>query len=360
MAVDAQADGSTGTGRAGFGDGDDVSLRIHFTVEDLARTRIADGPAPCFELSTAVRQLQERTHLVRLGAWRHRTLSALHPASRMVFGLMPSRGRVTEFLSGANSSTPAELLEEIRATPRRRLRASLEGTARHQPLPSWALRLPDDPALLQRFCDILEHVAGHAVAPHWQEIQAMTAADAAVRSRQMLSGGVENLLARINPRWIRWRAPVLEVAVLSSSDADVHLAGQGLLLQPSVFAVEVPVIDLDTVPQPVLTYPVAQLQDGVTTPLFTAGRGRTAPAVDLVGSMLGHTRAAVLSAIVGHPGCSTQQLAALIGIAKASASEHATTLRNAGLIDTHRDRRTTAHIATTTGIAVLNAPYGRP
>ncbi|MFB7448202.1 MarR family transcriptional regulator [Streptomyces sp. NPDC056194] len=82
--------------------------------------------------------------------------------------------------------------------------------------------------------------------------------------------------------------------------------------------------------------------------------------VDVVGSVLGHTRAAVLGTIARHPGCSTQQLAVLVGIAKASASEHATTLRNAGLIATHRDRRTTAHIATPTGIAVLNAPSGRP
>ncbi len=115
------------------GDYEDVPLRIHFTVGDLARTRIADGPAPCIELSTAARQLQERTHTVRFGAWRHRTLSALHPASRMVFALMPSRGRITDFLSGTNGATPAELLEQIRSTSRSRLRASLEHTAQHQP-----------------------------------------------------------------------------------------------------------------------------------------------------------------------------------------------------------------------------------
>ncbi|WP_244175001.1 winged helix-turn-helix domain-containing protein [Streptomyces misionensis] len=345
------------------GDYEDVPLRIHFTVGDLARTRIADGPAPCIELSTAARQLQERTHTVRFGAWRHRTLSALHPASRMVFALMPSRGRITDFLSGTNGATPAELLEQIRSTSRSRLRASLEHTAQHQPLPSWAHRLPDDPLLLQQLCDSLEHVAGHALIPHWQQIQAMTAADAAVRSRQMLSGGIETLLTRINPRRVRWRAPVLEIAMASALDADVHLAGQGMLLQPSVFAIEAPIVDLDAVPQPVLTYPVAQLQKGAVMPLFAAfpsGDGRVAPAVDAVGSVLGQTRAAVLSTIACHPGCSTQQLAALVGIAKASASEHATTLRNAGLIDTHRDRGTTAHVATPTGIAVLNAPSGRP
>ncbi|MFE7414662.1 ArsR/SmtB family transcription factor [Streptomyces laurentii] len=344
-----------------------MTLRIHFTVEDLARTRIADGPAPCIELTTAARHLQERAHVVRLGAWRHRTLTALPPDARMVLALMPSRGRITDFLSGVNATTPAELIEQIRSTPRGRIRASLEQTARHQPLPSWARQLPDDPLLLRQLCDSLEAMAGHALVPHWQEVQALAAADAAVRSRQMIGGGVEALLARVNPRRVRWQAPVLEIAMVSGLDADVHLAGQGMLLQPSVFAVEAPVVDLDALPQPVLTYPVARLQEGATTPLFAAGPsggGRAAPApapvADVVGSMLGHTRAAVLHTIAHHPGCSTQQLAVLVGIAKASASEHATTLRNAGLIDTHRDRRTTAHVATPTGIAVLNAPSGRP
>ncbi|MFJ6385123.1 DUF5937 family protein [Kitasatospora sp. NPDC092039] len=340
-----------------------MPLRIHFTVEDLARTRIADRPAPCLELTTAARQLQERTHAVRLGAWRHRTLASLHPASRMVLALMPPRGPITGFLSGANAATPVELIEQVRSTPRTRLRASLEHTAQAHPLPSWAHRLPDDPLLLRKLCDSLEHLAGHALLPHWQEVQAMAAADAAVRSRQLLGGGVEAVLARVNPRRIRWRAPVLEVAMASGLDADVHLAGRGMLLQPSVFAVEAPVVDLDAVPQPVLSYPVARLQEAAATPLFTAlppGAHRAGPTADAVGSVLGHTRAAVLSTIARHPGCSTRQLAALVGIATASASEHATTLRNAGLIDTHRDRRTTAHVATPTGLAVLDAPSGRP
>ncbi|MGY3676779.1 ArsR/SmtB family transcription factor [Streptomyces sp. TE33382] len=206
-------------------------------------------------------------------------------------------------------------------------------------------------------------MAGHALTPHWQKVQAMVASDAAVRSRQMLNGGVEDLLGRVNPRWVRWRAPVLEITTVSGFDADVRLAGRGMLLQPSVFAVEAPVVDLDAMPQPVLTYPAAQLQEATVLPLFAASPtddGRTASAIDAVGAALGHTRAAVLSTIAEHPGCSTQQLAALVGIAKASASEHATTLRNTGLIDTHREHRTTAHVATPTGIALLNAPPGHP
>lgn len=53
--------------------------RIHFTLEDLARTRVAEPP-PLLELSAALRTLRERGHPVRFGAWRHAVRDALDPA----------------------------------------------------------------------------------------------------------------------------------------------------------------------------------------------------------------------------------------------------------------------------------------
>ncbi|MEK8144171.1 winged helix-turn-helix domain-containing protein [Streptomyces sp. M10(2022)] len=73
-------------------------------------------------------------------------------------------------------------------------------------------------------------------------------------------------------------------------------------------------------------------------------------------SLLGPMRAAVLHAIAERPGCSTKELAALTGIAPSSASEHATTLRTAGLIRTVRHRNTALHSPTTVGVGLLNAP----
>ncbi|WP_327585621.1 helix-turn-helix domain-containing protein [Nonomuraea sp. NBC_00507] len=60
-------------------------------------------------------------------------------------------------------------------------------------------------------------------------------------------------------------------------------------------------------------------------------------------SVLGRTRAAVLHAIAEHPACSTKELAAHIGIAPASASEHTTRLREAGLVHTVRSRNMALH-----------------
>lgn len=73
---------------------------------------------------------------------------------------------------------------------------------------------------------------------------------------------------------------------------------------------------------------------------------------DLIGPYLGRLDDLL---IAEHPGCSTKELAGLAGIAPASASEHATVLREAGLVQTVRHRNLAVHSATVLGVALLNA-----
>ncbi|MFF7755271.1 winged helix-turn-helix domain-containing protein [Streptomyces sp. NPDC007971] len=109
--------------------------------------------------------------------------------------------------------------------------------------------------------------------------------------------------------------------------------------------------------QPTVAYPLGHDQplDQLTCLPPKSPISRLDPAVS---ALLGHTRAAVLDAIAEHPGCNTKELAAFTGIAPASASEHATTLREAGLIATVRYRNAALHSATALGIALLNIPNG--
>jgi DNA-binding transcriptional ArsR family regulator len=53
-------------------------------------------------------------------------------------------------------------------------------------------------------------------------------------------------------------------------------------------------------------------------------------------------------------GCSTTDLARRVGVSPAAASQHATVLRNAGLVMRQRDRNTVLHTLTALGRAVLN------
>lgn len=328
--------------------------RIHFTVEDMARTRVAQAPPPLMELAASVRTLQTRGHPSRFGAWRRHVLTGLGPQARMVLDLIPPRGWSPTFLTPADAGSPQELLERVRSTPRSRIRADLTHISEWHPLPPWTNQLPSDPALLGQLFDSLEHVCAVLLTPHWKQITGDTTADQTIRMRHALEGGMEHLLAGLHPRRIRWTPPVLEMAMLSGFDGDLHLEGRGLLLTPSVFALESPSIDIDARPQPVLRYPISEQATGpfrCALPDSLPASPRTA-----LGSLLGPTRAAVLQAIADHPGCTTKQLATLTRITSPSASEHATTLRSAGLVHTTRQRNTAHHSLTPLGAAFLNSP----
>ncbi|MFF7754987.1 DUF5937 family protein [Streptomyces sp. NPDC007971] len=273
----------------------------------------------------------------------------------MVLDLIPPRGWVPDFITPSGPGTPQELLERVRATTRAKAGADLQRVAEHRSLPSWTRRLADDPEALRLVADSLQHVYDCLLDPHWRRITAVTTADSASRARHVLRDGMEGVLARVNPRRVRWNPPVLEVLMASGTNGDLHLEGRGLLLVSSVFGVDAPVIDPDAEPQPFLTYPVGAAH-GSSGALFPGTvLSPHSPAARSLASLLGPTRAAVLTAVANHPGCSTKELAAAVGIAPASASEHATTLRAAGLLHTVRHGTAAAHSTTDAAQILLQA-----
>ncbi len=70
-------------------------------------------------------------------------------------------------------------------------------------------------------------------------------------------------------------------------------------------------------------------------------------------ALVGRNRAAVLRTIAD--GCSTTELADRVGISLAAASQHASVLRDAGLITTHRQGSAVLHVLTPLGVELLHA-----
>jgi DNA-binding MarR family transcriptional regulator len=330
--------------------GEIVVYRIHFTVQDLARTRVAEAWIPAYEVLHAARAFQDLSQPVRMDAWRRRVRGRLSAQARMALSLIPPVGWSPSFMFPAQARRLEELVEAVHAIPRRRIDAELTFVAAQQTIPSWARRLADDALLRKQLVDGLASLYAVLLGPYEAQIADHFTADRTVRTRQFLSGGVERLLAQANPRWLRWHPPVLEIGTVSGVDDDLHLEGQGILLVPSVFATR-PCLDDCAQPQPVVTYPA-----GHDLPLrrLTALTPEHAASKSSVSALLGRTRAAVLTTIAEYPGCSTKELATLAGIAPASASEHATVLRHAGLIHTIRHRNTAIHSPTNLGTAFLN------
>lgn len=333
-----------------------MPLRIHFTAADLARTRLAEGPRPMLELDIALRLLQEGTHSTRFGAWRRESLRRLSPRVRRLFDLIPPTGWTVDFLDQSAADSIDEALERVRATPATRIRKDMEtwtGRARHRAVPRWTEALGSDRQLLTELADTVAHAHKHVLAPYQRHMDALSDADQALRTRQATHGGLHALLSGLNPHYIRWESPVLELTMASGSSGDIHLAGRGLLLIPSVFGAVYPALDETAEAQPWLTYPVGLRDTDLFLPSIDTARAlSTVP--DSLTALLGHTRAVVLWTIARHPGCTTTELARRAGISPASASQHATVLRTAGLSHTTRHHNTALHTPTHAGTDLLN------
>ncbi|GAB3474756.1 winged helix-turn-helix domain-containing protein [Amycolatopsis cihanbeyliensis] len=337
-----------------------MSWRIHFTTDDLARTRIAAAPQPLVELNVAVRMLQDsRHHPVRFGEWRRTALSRLPAQARLVFDLLPVQEWGLDLLTPAGAGDLRALLEQVRSTPARRLRLELAQLAalreHRRPLPRWTERIGTNPRLLQQVADLLEEVYQHTVEPHVPTLHASTMADRSVRTRHIAEGGMDRMLSGLIPGRVRWEPPVLVVTKPGGAQVDIDLGGRGLLLVPSLFGSDYPILALDAEPQPLMTYPVHDTNPGrpLPAPVSTSPTPATPYAL---ASLLGRTRATVLTVIAEYAGCTTAELAALASIAPASASEHASVLRKAGLVTTVRHHKAALHSPTQAGILLLDSP----
>ncbi|HEX6076445.1 MAG TPA: winged helix-turn-helix domain-containing protein [Micromonosporaceae bacterium] len=98
---------------------------------------------------------------------------------------------------------------------------------------------------------------------------------------------------------------------------------------------------------PILVYPAAAQQPGWWT------NGPPTPGSSKLTNLLGDTRAAVLSVI--EDGCTTTELPRRVGVSLPSVSRHATTLREAGLVTSVRQRNTIIHTLTPLGQALIRA-----
>ncbi|WP_422738390.1 ArsR/SmtB family transcription factor [Micromonospora sp. WMMD729] len=329
-------------------------LKIHFSGEDILRTRVAPAADPVWELVLSLHALQGRNRDPLTSAWRRTVTRGLRrdvasDQLRLLFALNPPRGYFPDFLTPYASVEGFEAgLDAVRSTPIEVLQRDLTLVAAENPLPTSAAALArGDVATLRHLADSMEQYRALAISPYWGRIQAAVAADRNRRARALLDGGVEGLLTSLRPS-MRWANGVLEVRDYPHS-RELHLDGRGLLLVPSFFCAPTPVALLDPALPPVLVYPVDRL-GGLADSDATGGTGAGR---ESLAALLGRTRAAVLEA--SDDGCTTGEMARRLDISPAAASQHATVLRNAGLLVSHRDRNTVLHTLTPLGRAVLEA-----
>ena len=324
-------------------------LRIHFTAEDLERIQVKPTLGPLAETTAAISMLgsPERPR-PRFSQWHRQVSGRLTAQMTPLTALIPpgSLGVDLSTLTGP-AATIEQGLQALLAVPREHLLAEMEWTDRMNKLPAAAWPLAD-PEGRVRLAEAVRAAHQALVEPYWTQIHACLHADQIARAKTLAAGGPDRLLASLQGRWIRWRPPILEV--LTPYDADVYLDGRGIVLVPSMFTGPLPVvyyIGNDMTAAPWLILPTDE-RVGQRRPW-----DNTRPDGAALAALVGRNRAAVLRAAA--LGCTTTELADRVGISPAAASQHASVLRDAGLIATRRQGSAVLHVLTPLGAEQLRA-----
>ncbi|QNE18410.1 helix-turn-helix transcriptional regulator [Kribbella qitaiheensis] len=320
-------------------------LRIHFTADDYARTTLAAGPDPMWEMLLSLHMLQVDDGPLEYGGWRQRMRRRL---PRETVGplavLAPPVGYSPDFLTPP--SRPGEfdgVVDQLLAVPRQQLQTDLSMLTPRNSAVTWVRQLSEArPESLQRLGHAIRVYHRSALAPYWPSLKSAVQADNRHRMDQLTTGGIAAVLEGIHPQ-AKWRDNVLEIGAFS--DNDLHLNGRGLQLQPSYFCWQKPTKLADYELPPVLVFPIktaSGLLHGERASDHTQAR---------LAALVGKTRATVLGLTVD--GTTTTQLAAACNITLATASHQTAVLREAGLIESHRRGKSVVHLATRLGHALL-------
>ncbi|MFI8514586.1 ArsR family transcriptional regulator [Streptomyces sp. NPDC085460] len=344
------------TGKAELIGGNEM-LRIHFGDADQGAVRVAAAPNPFWEIATSLHRFQTRDGRWAYAGWLRAVRAGLREKGlerafrTVLLPLFPRAAYFPDFLTPARGVDGlAAGLDAILATPPRRVTEEVARLDRVVGAPRWAARLgaPEERGELVRLLRAYHDVG---IAPYAESIRSRFDAERAALGRAFLDGGVDGLLGGAGPA-IRWRPPTLDVDV-RAVDRELRLDGRGLTLLPTYFCWRTPTSLADPALPPVLCHPVRP----PAAALPPDHRWAAEPSVPLA-ALLGRTRAAALCAAAG--GATTGEIARAAGVSAASASRHATALRDAGLITSSRHAATVLHTLTPVGASVLRAAGPRP
>ncbi|RUP66649.1 Helix-turn-helix protein [Streptomyces sp. NP10] len=335
-----------------------MAKRIHFTAEDLARTRVKSTLGVAAETLDGVKRLREGDRSPAFRGWRTSVTSGwggpFREEAAPLLALMPAHGPQIDIATLAGDAMCIdEAVDHLLGASRVLIRLEVEYLDIHPAHRGWAGALAEgDRGARRELAKALRACHGAAVAPYWPQMRLHLFSARDRYARTLAEGGVEGLLETLCAPLVRWRFPVLEV--LHPCEADIHLRGRGLIIAPTVFSsrqAEVLLNLADPEQPPVLALPaVGGEMHGCAQWLAGESAGRA------LEDLIGRTRTAVLAAVAG--GCSTTELARRLGISLATASEHAAVLRQAALITTRRDGKAVLHTTTRLGAALLATAPG--
>ncbi|GGV88353.1 transcriptional regulator [Streptomyces gelaticus] len=322
-------------------------LRFEVSVEDLLRSRFALSPA--MELCALLRSLAgqdrplPRTWATRLLPVFERlrcetelnAVLALHtPRSGADFIAPPPRGL---------NQTWADDLALIRATPletaRHGFATTATGPSARDPLVRAVL---DSTDAVPRIAEAMDQAWHELLAADWPQLRAICERDVVHRVGVIGEHGWATTIESLHPG-IAWRAGGIELGFFPRGGT-VRLAGDGLLLIPSVFVGPSVAAHLEDPWPRTLVYPARG-----TAALW--GEQETVLQPDALTALVGRARARLLVALDAP--ASTSHLARSLAMTPGAVGDHLAILRGAGLLVRARSGRSVLYRRTPLGEALV-------
>ncbi|MFE9692854.1 ArsR family transcriptional regulator [Micromonospora sp. NPDC005806] len=325
-------------------------IRIELDEPTLARTRIATSPL--WEVMTSLYVLKRHPGEAPwpyTGWARHARRVLAEVPETAPARLLTADDRTPDFLTPVPPSPAPTLAEELavlRATPAEVIAEQIPRYHDPDDLPDW-LRpfVTERPAALDRLADGIQAYWDAAIAPWWPVMRAALDEEVLHRARALAADGPDALLADLHER-VRWEEPVL--TLVKPLEQSFRAVDKRLLLIPLIFSRGALACSSDHPEIVAVSYQArgaVVLAEGEPTP--TAG----APGTDRLAVLVGRRRAQVLRALA-RP-ATTAGLAATLGLAPSTVSEHLAALLAAGVVHRRRVGRRVLYGLEPAGLALV-------
>lgn len=341
-------------------------VRLFLSSDDLGRVRLLPSADPLEELILAAHDLSGKRTDPVWGGWARRTISAMGPVATPLMHVMNSAFVQVSDLTASQPNAGRsfdDALESVLSSPQAKWRSEVEYLAGFGIAPGPAAAIADgQPGAIDRFGKVLRRFHAASIASYWPAMSLCALAGRDACMRLLAEGGVGSLLNGLHPQ-VSWNSPVLTLQLKQCGSANcshVSIApniapvgvfearGRGLDLVPSIFAenlaLRVPADDENEPFQ--LAFPVPVDWQVLSDPKVSLRD----PLADLMGS----TRSLVLQAL-GEREYTTSNLARALRISAASASEHASVLRDAHLLTSTREGNQVKHRLSALGATLVHS-----
>jgi DNA-binding transcriptional ArsR family regulator len=326
-------------------------IRFEVRMDDLLHSRFAVSPLS--ELDNMLRKLSGLKRNRLPATWSARLTPVFRRLRReasldAVLALMNPRGGATFIAPPPRglAQTIDDDLATVRATPVPEARREIAEFTGNRPVDPRVQAVLNAEDVTSRIADILATAWRELLAADWPQIRAICERDVVHRAAQLGSGGWAAALDGLHPR-IRWRDGGIDI-LRTRTNRTVALAGQGLLVVPSVFIWPDVVGYLDEPWPKAMIYPAR----GTSALWETPASAHTGA----LGDLLGASRARLLLALA-EP-ASTSQLARSLGLAVGAVGDHLAVLHRAGLLSRARAGRSVLYRRTPLGDALVGGSPG--